>query len=120
MSYKEGMISVCPECSGAYFDTDLEGDICMHCKDLVTEARRLRETKLGVPHGWIQWEGTDVCMDVHCICGTHGHIDADFAYFLKCNDCGRVYITSNYVQLIEAEPEEIATMHNIIEFSDEE
>jgi len=32
------------------------------------------------PHAWIQWKGTDVCMDVRCSCGNHGHVDADFAF----------------------------------------
>lgn len=43
-----------------------------------------REWRPPGPHGWIQWKGTSVCMDVHCACGAHGHVDADFAYTLKC------------------------------------
>jgi len=37
------------------------------------EADGMQETYEGRPHGWVQWKGTDVCMDVHCACG---HIDA--------------------------------------------
>jgi hypothetical protein len=33
-------------------------------------------------HGWIQWKGTDVCMDIHCECGTLSHIDGEFAYII--------------------------------------
>lgn len=69
-----------------------------------------RDTKFaeGEPHAWIQWKGTEVCMDVHCACGAHGHVDADFAYHLKCPHCGRVYTTGQNIKLIELTPEEKA------------
>lgn len=53
------------------------------------------------PHGWIQWKGTDVCMDVYCRCGYHGHIDEEFAYFYKCPKCGVVYEIDGHVELLE-------------------
>ena len=59
------------------------------------------------PHGWIQWKGTDVCMDVHCKCGHHSHIDGDFIYFLECPKCGTVYELNGHIQLIERNREEI-------------
>jgi hypothetical protein len=34
------------------------------------------------PHGWIQFKGTKLCMDVYCKCGTHTHIDGEFVYYL--------------------------------------
>jgi hypothetical protein len=40
---------------------------------------------------FIQWKGTDVCIDFHCPCGQHGHFDGYFAYFLGCPNCGAVY-----------------------------
>ena len=40
---------------------------------------------------FIQWKGTDVCMDLHCPCGADGHVDASFAYFVRCPDCDTVY-----------------------------
>lgn len=40
---------------------------------------------------FIQWKGTEVCMDVTCPCGHHGHIDASFAYSLECPACGRFF-----------------------------
>lgn len=40
---------------------------------------------------FIQWKGTIVCMDLHCQCGAHNHIDADFTYFIQCGACGLVY-----------------------------
>lgn len=63
------------------------------------------------PSGWIQWKGTDVCMDVHCICGQSSHVDADFLYHVKCPYCGRVYYCNGHIELIELEedPEELLT-----------
>ena len=52
-------------------------------------------------HGWIQWKGTVVCMDVHCKCGEHGHIDESFAYFYVCLGCGAKYAMSPNVRMIE-------------------
>ncbi|MGN6561819.1 MAG: hypothetical protein ACTHMU_04095 [Thermomicrobiales bacterium] len=52
------------------------------------------------PYGWIQWKGTDVCMDVHCICGNPLHVDADFCYHIRCAYCGQVYECSGYIDLI--------------------
>ncbi len=43
------------------------------------------------PHAFIQWKGTDVCMDFWCKCGAQGHFDGDFAYTVKCGKCGTVY-----------------------------
>ena len=48
------------------------------------EAWKIQETYGTQPHGWIQWKGTNVCMDIHCKCGMLTHIDADFAYHVKC------------------------------------
>lgn len=43
------------------------------------------------PSTSIQWKGTDVCMDWHCTCGYHNHIDTDFLYFVKCYSCKLVF-----------------------------
>lgn len=40
---------------------------------------------------FIQWKGTEVCMDFRCPCGADGHIDAGFAYFVKCPQCSVVW-----------------------------
>lgn len=50
--------------------------------------------------GWIQWKGTDVCMDVHCKCGYHGHIDGEFFYRYECAGCGQKYAVGEVVKLI--------------------
>lgn len=46
-------------------------------------------TRQTEPHAFIQWKGTDVCMDFHCDCGSHNHFDGEFAYFVKCGSCGQ-------------------------------
>jgi hypothetical protein len=57
------------------------------------------------PHGWIQWKGTDVCMDIQCKCGYMSHVDAEFAYNVKCPECGTVYMCNGHIELIEIEQE---------------
>lgn len=53
--------------------------------------------------GFIQWKGTDVCMDFHCECGHHNHYDGYFAYVIKCRDCGNLYAPSCNVEMIRIE-----------------
>jgi len=50
---------------------------------------------------FVQWKGTDVCLDLHCRCGHDGHFDGDFAYFLRCVACGRVYEMPHTFFLVE-------------------
>lgn len=49
------------------------------------------------PHAFIQWKGTDVCMDFRCDCGSNEHIDAMFVYFVKCHKCGTVWEMPTYL-----------------------
>lgn len=60
--------------------------------------RKFQPDTDGTPHGWIQWKGTGVCLDFHCKCGAHGHLDAEFAYYVKCGACGQVYEMSGHVE----------------------
>lgn len=50
---------------------------------------------------FIQWKGTDVCMDFHCECGNSFHVDDDFAYALKCLQCGKVWKLGTEVSVTE-------------------
>ncbi len=54
----------------------------------------------GKPHGWIQWKGTDVCMDIHCTCGHMGHVDADFFYYYQCPNCDARYAVGQNIMLV--------------------
>lgn len=65
-----------------------------------------------LPRAWIQWKGTVVCMDIQCPCGHLGHVDAEFAYHVKCAACGKVYFCNGHIELIEItkEPEHCVIM----------
>lgn len=66
-----------------------------------------RQTKpTNMPFGWVQWKGTNVCLDIHCVCGTLSHLDADFAYYVRCPNCKRVYGVNGHVELVELTEEE--------------
>jgi len=69
------------------------------------DAWNIQETYKGQPSGWIQWKGTDVCMDIHCKCGHMSHVDAEFAYNVKCPKCKTVYMCNGRIELIELEEE---------------
>ena len=86
-----------------YFTTKPKGVRKMNYKKAKNhdEAWELQETYENKPHGWIQWKGTGVCMDIHCECGELTHIDADFAYYVKCGKCGRIYFCNGHIELIE-------------------
>jgi hypothetical protein len=51
------------------------------------------------PYTFIQWKGTEVCMDVYCTCGDQFHIDGDFAYEVQCHHCGQIYEVGSRVVL---------------------
>jgi hypothetical protein len=59
------------------------------------------QTTYDDPHGWIQWKGTEVCMDFYCVCGYHSHIDAYFTYVIQCPDCGKMFMMNGNIQAIE-------------------
>jgi hypothetical protein len=63
-------------------------------------------TKIDGPRGWIQWKGTQVCMDVHCVCGEHTHIDAEFAYYVRCGSCRQIYRMGGDVRLVPVSQDE--------------
>jgi len=60
--------------------------------------RVIAEDEMDGPRAWIQWKGTQACMDVHCSCGYHGHVHGDFAYFYHCR-CGKVWSVGQNVRL---------------------
>lgn len=60
----------------------------------------------------IQWKGTDVCLDFHCICmseemGYSSHFDGRFAYYLRCNKCKRIYRLGTEVSITEISYENV-------------
>ena len=57
------------------------------------------------PGVFIQWKGTDVCMDFRCVCGDNCHFDGYFAYVVECS-CGRRWEMPHYVVPREFKPED--------------
>lgn len=62
----------------------------------------------GESSGWIQWKGTDVCMDITCACGASYHHDGDFFYYVRCPGCQRAFAVGQTVKLIPLTPEQEA------------
>lgn len=50
--------------------------------------------------GFIQWKGTDICIDFTCECGWLGHFDGYFCYTVRCGGCKRVWALPHTVRLI--------------------
>jgi hypothetical protein len=71
------------------------------------------------PYGWIQWKGTDVCMDVHCSCGGTMHVDADFLYYLQCPYCGQVYEVGGHVTLSPVDPAQVRGNIHLLDRDDD-
>ena len=40
-------------------------------------------------NAFIQWKGTDVCLDFNCECGGTCHFDGYFAYVIECPHCDK-------------------------------
>ena len=77
-------------------------------KDISTTVYAQDHERIG-SHGWVQWKGTDVCMDTHCDnCGHHGHIDAGFFYLWQCPSCGARYAVGQVVKMILLTDEQAA------------
>lgn len=60
----------------------------------------------GEASAFIQWKGTDVCMDFCCDCGWRMHIDGLFAYNVKCSGCGQMWKMPSSVALERTGPDE--------------
>lgn len=59
---------------------------------------------------WIQYKGTNICVDIHCSClqGSPAHYDGDFCYAVRCPGCGTVYALEQTVRLVPLTPEDQA------------
>lgn len=54
------------------------------------------------PFCFIQWKGTDACLDLHCTCGVVEHFDGFHLYAIICK-CGREYRMPEYIHFTEIE-----------------
>ena len=75
-----------------------------------------------MPNTFVQWKGTDVCMDFECKCGAGLHIDAMFVYSIECGHCHRVYVMGDRVAVFdvtgtpaEATARDSTTMHTAMD-----
>lgn len=59
--------------------------------DALNEAAAKADGEDGRPTTFVQWKGTEICMDFWCPCGVQSHFDTGFLYALKCPTCGRRY-----------------------------
>lgn len=57
------------------------------------------------PFGWIQYKGSNICVDIHCDCGELSHYDGDFAYAVRCPYCQKQWVLGQTVRLVELSPE---------------
>lgn len=70
-----------------------------------TEARNDQDAIFALcpkPEGanaYIQWKGTDACLDVRCDCGHDTHMDGDYLYYVRCPKCGTTYMLPHTVPL---------------------
>lgn len=66
------------------------------------------------PSVFIQYKGTDICLDFHCTCDAEdepagmGHYDGYHAYALQCGRCGRIYEMPTELPLTLVESTEYA------------
>jgi hypothetical protein len=67
---------------------------------------------------FIQWKGTDVCMDFDCPCGVHSHFDGDFAHFVQC-ECGKIFRLGTQVIALEVAPGDVKGITPLTTESDE-
>lgn len=72
----------------------------MKYADHYNEMKKLEDFPEDTPHGWIQWKGTDVCIDLYCQCGHHGHFDGEFLYYFECPKCKTIYCVGQNVKLV--------------------
>jgi len=56
-----------------------------------------------VPYAFVQWKGTDACVDINCSCGELTHLDADMPFGVRCPYCKRVWKLGVYVSLLPAD-----------------
>lgn len=61
---------------------------------------RAWKPKQSEPSLWIQWSGSNVCVDFYCSCGAMPHIDAKFRDYLRCIECNAFYYVNPHVEII--------------------
>lgn len=71
------------------------------------------------PFGWIQYKGSDICVDIHCSCGELSHYDGDFAYAVRCPHCQKAWVLGQTVRLVELSQDIEQQDHFHVKLADE-
>ena len=53
--------------------------------------------------GYIQYKGTDICIDLCCECGWNDHYDGYFCYGFTCPKCGQSYTLPDELNFTKVE-----------------
>lgn len=53
------------------------------------------------PSANMQLKGTNICLDVYCVCGESTHVDGEFAHYVLCSKCQRLFEVSQDIKLVE-------------------
>ncbi len=54
-----------------------------------------------MPSGYIQYKGSDICIDLECKCGWDDHFDGAFLFGFTCPKCGISYLLQDIIEFIE-------------------
>jgi len=55
---------------------------------------------------FIQWKGTDLCMDYTLPCGCDDHVDGMFCYTIYCPTHNRAFDLDTRIRFIEIDPDD--------------
>lgn len=53
---------------------------------------------------FIQYKGTDICLDFWCECGAEGHFDGFFCHSIRCHGCDTVWVLPHTIVLEKFDP----------------
>ncbi len=59
-------------------------------------------------YAYVQLHGSRLCIDLHCTCGSTGHLDDEFLFLVKCVSCSRTYRVIPYLKIDEIRNKELA------------
>ena len=68
----------------------------------------LHVTEPDANRAFIQWKGSDVTMEVECLCGESFAKTGEFAYQADCPHCCRHYQVDSHMRISNATPEQLS------------
>ena len=67
---------------------------------------------------FLQYKGTDICLDFYCTCGAQGHFDGFFAHRLKCPKCNQEWVMPHNLVAHKPTPEDYPHEPQMLEVDD--